>query len=158
MAEERGDVLLSWTFPEYEQHERGRGWYAAALIVAAALLVYAFTSRNFLFAVIIVMLAVVFYLRHAQEPSELEFVITERGILVGERFTPYKELHNFWIVAEDEGPKKLYFHSRGVRPRFSISLEGQELERVRDMLKAHLPENEERDEPTSDVIGRALKL
>ncbi|MDO8598816.1 MAG: hypothetical protein Q7S02_01790 [bacterium] len=158
MAEEWGDSLLSWTFPEYEQHERGRGWYVAALVVAAALLVYAFASKNFLFAVIIVMLAVVFYLRHVQEPAQLEFAITERGILVGGRFIPYEGLQNFWIVAEDESPKKLYFHSRGVRPRFSVPLEGQELERVRGVLKAHLSENDERDEPTSDVIGRALKL
>jgi len=158
MAEERGGTLLSWTFPEYERHERGRGWYAVALIIAAVLLVYAFAMRNFLFAVIIVMLTVVFYLRHTQEPPELEFSITERGILIGDRFTAYKGLQNFWIVEEEHGPRRLYFHARGARPRFSIPLEGQELQRVRDALKAHLSENDERDEPTSDVIGRALKL
>ncbi|MDO8621644.1 MAG: hypothetical protein Q7R80_00225 [bacterium] len=162
MAEENrghGATLLSWEFPEYEQHERGRGWYIAAGLIAAALLVYAFATKNFLFAVIVVMLAAVLYLRHTQAPQRLSFEIREKGILLADRFTPYDRLLHFWIVTEEGAPQTLYIHARGARPPFGVPLVDHEPAAVREAFRNRLAENdEEHEEPTSGVIGRALRL
>jgi len=162
MAEEKrgyGTSLLSWEFPEYEQHERGRGWYTIATVIAAALLIYAFATKNFLFAVIVVMLAAVVYLRHTQAPQRLQFEIREKGIFLADRFMPYEQLLHFWIVVEDDAPQTLYIHSRGIRPLFGIPLIDQEPAAVREAFRDRLAEStEEHEEPTHDVIARALRL
>lgn len=159
MPDQRGETLLSWTFPEYERYERGRAWYVGAFVVGAALLVYAFATKNFLFTVIIVMLAVVLYLRQVQQPAEISFAITERGVLLADRFTPFEGLRDYWFVTEEGAPRVVYFHPRRSRPRFGVPLGDRDPSVVRDALRGRLPENEdEHEEPTTDTIGRALKL
>jgi hypothetical protein len=161
MADERhGATLLSWEFPEHEQHVRGRTWYVVATLIAIALLVYAFATKNFLFAIMIVMLAVVMYLRDARgKPPMLSFVITEKGILLADRFMPYERLQDFWFVTEEDAPKTLYFHPRSARPRLRVPIGDRDPSEIRNALRGRLPENEdEHEEPASDAIGRALKL
>ncbi|MBI2483112.1 hypothetical protein HYV74_02945 [Candidatus Uhrbacteria bacterium] len=151
--------LLTWTFAEYEQYDRDRRWYAIAIVIAAALLIYAFTTRNFMFAVIVVMLAVVFYLRHTQEPRRMTCTITESGVVLEDRLYPFTELVDFWVVAIEGTRSVLYVHPRkNLRPRIGIPVESVEPEELRRVLRAHLPEREGEEEPTSDVFARILKL
>ncbi len=159
MPDQHGTTLLSWTFPEHEQHARGRAWYIATTVIAIALLIYAFATKNFLFAVLVVMIAVVFYLRDVQSPKELTCELMEKGVAIDGRFTSYADYHDFWIVKEDDVPPKLHLHHRGIRPRFGIPLAGVDPAKVREVLRSHLSENdEEHEESASDAIGRALKL
>ena len=159
MTDRHGAILLSWDFPEYEQHVRGRTWYIVASIVAIALLVYAFATKNFLFAVLVVMLAVVSYLRSTQQPPSLTCAIAEKGIVLSGKCTPYDRFQHFWLVTDEGAPAMLYFHPRGARPRFGIPIVDVEPDTVRTTLRSYLPENEEEhEEPTADVIGRALRL
>ncbi|MBI4434761.1 hypothetical protein HY635_03010 [Candidatus Uhrbacteria bacterium] len=159
MPDEHGKILLSWTFPEHEQHARGRSWYIATTVIAIALLIYAFATKNFLFAVLIVMIAVVFYLRDAQSPPELTCEIMEKGVAIAGRFTSYADYHDFWILEEDDVPSKLHLHHRGMRPQFGIPLAGVDPAKVREVLRQHMTESEEEhEEPAADTIGRALKL
>ena len=37
-AVDHGPAFRSWFIPEYTQHERGRGWYAVAALVALGLI------------------------------------------------------------------------------------------------------------------------
>ena len=155
---DRGATLLTWSFAEYMQHERGRSWYVAAASVAILLLVYAFVTRNFLFAVIIVMLGVVIFLQHTRTPQHLTCALTERGIACDTRFFPYEDLEEFWIADREHHPPVLYTNPRGLRPRVAIPLSDAKADQVQAILRAHVPEREEKDEPASDAIVRMLKL
>ncbi|MFH1098612.1 MAG: hypothetical protein V1723_01670 [Candidatus Uhrbacteria bacterium] len=159
MSDSRGDTIISWAFSEYTQHERGRWWYIAAAVIAALLIVYSFASRNFLFAVIIVMIAIALYLRHVRQPVELTCTITERGVQVGDDFLAYDSLRNFWILDRADSPRTLYVDVRGLRGRLVIPLGDLGVEEVRAALRERLPEDtEQHDEPAADAIGRMLKL
>ena len=106
MAEaNRGATIKEWTFASYEMHERGRSWFVAASVVAAILLIYAFFTKNFLFAVILVMVAVVLYLQKSRAPEQLSCAITEQGIVLHDRFTAYEDLKDFWVV-DEAGPRQ----------------------------------------------------
>ncbi|MBI4142798.1 hypothetical protein HY480_02915 [Candidatus Uhrbacteria bacterium] len=158
MDDQRGAVLASWTFAEYEQHERSRRWYVLAALVAALFLVYAFVVRNFLFAVIVVMVAIIVYLRQSRNPETMACAITERGVALGDRMIPYEDLRNFWVV-DDAGPSgTLYIHHRGVRPHLVIPIHDHDQLAIRAALRKFLPEDTDADEPASDAIARVLKL
>ena len=159
MAEaNRGATIKEWTFASYEMHERGRSWFVAASVVAAILLIYAFFTKNFLFAVILVMVAVVLYLQKSRAPEQLSCAITEQGIVLHDRFTAYEDLKDFWVV-DEAGPRgTLYIDVPGIRPRIVVPISDHDAAAIRDELRKHLPESAERDEPFADLMGRVLKL
>ena len=54
-----GEELFSWTVDGYERHERGPVWYAIAFLIGLSLVLYAIVTRNFLFAIVVVMAGVI---------------------------------------------------------------------------------------------------
>ena len=158
MDNERGETLLTWTFAEYEEYTRGRVWYIIAGIVAALLLGYAFATKSFLFAVIIVMATVIIYLRHTRPPQQLTCDLTSRGVRCAGKYWAYDDLHNFWIVNREGSSSMLYLHMNRFRPQLGIPVEDGFVDRVRGILRAHVAEQEQGEEPSADFIGRVLKL
>ena len=69
--DEFGDILVSWEVDEYPQHERSRMWYILASVVGIGLIVYAVLTSNFLFAVIILMIAVIMVLSMFTKPEKI---------------------------------------------------------------------------------------
>ncbi len=158
---EEPKTLLSWSFPSFEEHERSRSWYVLAVIVAILCLLYALWDRNFLFAIIVVIIGATLYQRLLRTPEEVGFCIREDGLeIIGQAFYPYKDIRNFWIIYEPPKVKDVYFmFSVGLRQPLRIPLETENPLHIRKVLSRYLPENLEREtEPTIDALGRMLKL
>ncbi len=158
--EPRGDVLTEWTFPEFTKHDRGRAWYIAYAVVLAGLLVFCIMSKNFTFALLLVLLTMVILIRLRREPLPVRFAIRDEGIEVGTSWYPWRELKEFWIIYRPPVIKKIYFTFKtAMRPDLDISLESENPIRIRQLLSERLLENASREEePTGDQITRALKL
>ena len=77
--------LLSWTFPEFIQHQRGRAWYIAFFAMIIGLVVLGFFTANYTFIAVIIMAAFVLILRFRRIPHQVEISITEKGVVVGGR-------------------------------------------------------------------------
>lgn len=155
-----GEEIFSWTVDEYERHERGPVWYAIAFIVGVALILYAMITQNFLFAVIIIMAGVIIGLSSLREPQKILFQMTTRGVLLGNEFSPYKDLKSFWIFYEPPHFKSLYIDYRNpVTPHLKVSLEDADPLEVRAALLEFLREElSQEEEPLSELLGRVLKL
>ena len=152
---------ISWRVPEYDKHEKGRGWYIFYSIVALLLILYSFLSGNFLFAVIIIIAAIVIVLRDGQEPDLVKISLTEEGIIVGRKFYDYDEFKNFSIVYKPkQETKSLYFEfNNSLRPRLSIPLKKMNPLLIRKNLLKYLPEDLDRtDRPLSEELGKLFKL
>lgn len=155
-----GRTYLRWKFPEFPRYKRGFVWYLVTVIVGAGLLLYALISGNFLFALIILMFALVIYMATVSEPSDVEISITEDGVGIGQAFYPYREIKNFWFIYEPPTVRNLYIEFKSsMRPRLTVDLEEQNPNEVRRALSRYVPEDlTEEDEPLSDIIGRVFKL
>ena len=57
-----GEIIFSWSFKEYEKHERTLRWYWIMSIVGLTMLVYAILSQNYLFAIILVLFSIIIFL------------------------------------------------------------------------------------------------
>ena len=73
---------ISWTFPEFEQHERSRKWWIWFVVVDIIVLLFAILSANFLFALIIIMITGIIVFRHYHDPETVTCTITDEGIEV----------------------------------------------------------------------------
>lgn len=153
-------ILLSWKFPEFPIYQRGTNWYIWMGLVGGALIIYAIITANFLFAIILVLGALILFVRSHGQPRAIEFTITDMGLSVGETFYPYKEIKNFWIVYEPPEVKSLYIDLRSAfRPHLLIPLEDEDPVKIRKILLKYIVEDTDRDtEPLADQISRLLKM
>ena len=152
---------ISWPVPEYDKHEKGGGWYIFYSLIAFLLILYSFLSGNFLFAVIIIIAAIVIVLRDGQEPDFVKISLTEEGVIVGRKFYDYDEFKNFSIVYKPKLEiKNLYFEfSNSLKPRLSIPLKKMNPLLIRKSLLRYLPEDLDRtDRPLSEELGKLFKL
>lgn len=151
---------FSWTFQEFEKHERSVWWYVIAGLVVALLVVYSFATNNFLFSVITVITVVVLFARQMQEPARIECAVTEDGIFVGKKKYSFSDLDSFSLLQRDDGVPVLYLHeARGMHNMVPIPMVDCSPESVRMFLRDFLEENgEHQQEPILDWLMRALKL
>ena len=156
-----GEEIMSWNVPEYEKHDRDVIWYILAGIISFFMLIYAFWTNNFLFAVIVVIALFIVILHHEGDIMSVEFKITTDGVLVGSRFVDYKEIKNFSLVYQPKNDiRKLYFDFKSIfKYRLSIPISQEDPLIIRENLLKYLPEDTEREEePISENISRFLKL
>ncbi len=157
----QGDEIISWQVPEYEKHERNKSWYVLASIIGLLFLVYAIYTKNFLFAVIIIVVALIIILHDSREPDLIKVSITDEGIVVGRKFYDYDEIKDFSIVYKPkQGVKNLYFEFKNViRQRLSIPLKDMNPLSIRENLLKYLPEDLDRtDQPLSEGLAKMFKL
>lgn len=160
-ADPRGKVLMQWTFAEIEHHQRSLSWYIISSVIAIALIVYAVLDSNYLFVLMIILLAFIYYTQYQNTPLQIPFVIFQNGIQVGDSFFLYREIQDFAIVYEPPAVKRLYLHikNRVLRNEISIPLLEHNPLKVRKLLLDFLSENLEMEkESGTDAASRVLKL
>ena len=152
---------MSWEVPEYPTHARPHWWYIIYAIVVIGFIIYALSTNNFLFAIILVVGSLVVILNDARTPRNVLISITTEGIIVGNQFYDYDEIKHFALVYKPgQNLKKLYFQFKALtKHRLSIGLHDINPLFLRENLIKYLPEDLERtDEPLSEVLSRILKL
>ncbi len=157
---DHGEVLAKWNFTEFIKHERSKSWYFGAVISILFLLIYSFLTVNFLFAVIIIIAAISFFLIYRREPGQVTFAITEDGLGADDRFFPYDEIKDFYIIYQPPEVKTLFVELKALtKPRLAISLGDQNPVEIRKILLEYIDEDLEKDdEPLSEGLSRMLKL
>lgn len=174
MAENNRPNSISWQIPEYEVKERNRNWYILAVLFLLTCLFFCFfqivgwkvvflgASSNFIFALILIMAAILFVMTDGRDPNWLEFTLGPTGITIGPRFYDYDIIKSFSVLykpSEDLKHVYLEFKNSLTKPRLSINLYDEDPVEVRNYLLRHLNEDLERvAPPLSEQLTRLLKL
>ncbi len=82
----RGKELLGWEVAEYHEHARGKLWFVVAALIGLALIFYSLQERNFLFAFIVIMVAVILITHSIRPSARYYFGAYELGAGLGGRF------------------------------------------------------------------------
>lgn len=159
-TEEHGKKLAEWKFSEYVKYERSPAWYVGLGIIEAAIIIYSILSKNFLFALIAILVGMILVLHSKREPTELHCQIFEDGIQVGSTFYEWDDIKKFRIVYEPPAVKLLYIDIKSIlMPDFSVSLNNQNPLEIRQILKTYLVEDLEKQyETLTDRVNRWLRL
>lgn len=155
-----GQEYLGWDITERPRYNRGMFWYVGMVVVGGGLLIYSLIDANFLFALIIIMFALIMYLTNMKEPRDVRFSITENGIALGSNFYPFKDIRRFWFIYDPPAIKNIYFEFKStVNPRITVFLEDVNPNEVRQVLSQYAFEDfSEDEEPFVDYLSRIMKL
>jgi hypothetical protein len=164
---------LKWQVPEYHSPERGRSWYIIALIFIGISLFFCFFTisawhlkflgynSNFLFALIMIMAAIITLFNENRPPMIVNVELGPEGIQVGSKFFDYDEIKNFSVLYKPkQSVKSMYIEFKNsVRPRLAIPLRRMDALTVRNYLVRYLDEDLERtNPPLSEQLTKLLKL
>ena len=105
-----GELLANWEFPEYTKIERNKWWYISFVILSISMLVYSYFTENPLFGLIIIIFIILYTIMERKDPSEVQILILEDGMIIGEKFIEYKEIKEFYIIYQPPTIKNLYIH------------------------------------------------
>jgi len=157
---EFGKVFTQWRVDEYPNHDRSRTWYILSSIAGIALIIYAIVTANFLFAVIILLSAVITLLSVFRQPEKIDVAITSTGVVIGPAFYEFKDIKDFSIAYKPPEYKLIYFDfDKPWLPLVSIPLEDVDPNEVRECLLPFCLENLDRtNETLTDTVRRVYKL
>ena len=156
--EDFGQVFFAWQVPEYRELERTTKWYLAMIAIAGILLLYSIWTQNFLFALIIILVVFIVFLKTYSAPRMLDFMITEDGIMLGNQFFRYSNINSFYIIYKPP-IKKIFFDLKSIAPDLSISLNDMNPIIIREKLREYLKEDLEREyQSLDDQLESLLRL
>lgn len=144
---------LSWQAHEYVHVEKTPDWFWALGLIAVAAFVAALLLNNILFAVLILLIALVLGLFAARKPNVVQFSITPRGVRIDNTLYAYQNIESFAIeeLSPDHTPK-LIIAPRGImRPTLVIPIIEVHPDDVHNLLREFLPEAEH-SEPLSHRV------
>lgn len=144
---------LSWRAHEYVHVEKTPDWYWALGLIAVAAFVAALLLNNILFAVLILLIALVLGLFAARKPNVVQFSITPRGVRIDNTLYTYQNIKSFAIeeLSPDHIPKLIIAPQGIVAPVLVIPIVDVDPDEVHDLLRMFLPEAEH-NEPLSHRV------
>ena len=164
---------IKWAVPEYRAPQRSRRWYWLASLVIIVCLFFSFFSlsgwklvflgsaSNFLFALIIVVAAIIMIINESQPPIMVPIELGPEGVRIGNRFYDYDDFRHFAVLYKPKQSLKILYleFKNSLRPRLSVPLRRQDALAVRNFLVRFLDEDLERTEPPlSEQLTKMLKL
>ncbi|MBU1149219.1 hypothetical protein KKI23_03960 [Patescibacteria group bacterium] len=155
-----GEIWAEWKFPEYINYQRTTSWYVFFIAICIGLLAFAIWDNNPLMAVMVVMVAFIIFMQNRRQANELDFQITEDGIVLDDKLYTYNQLKKFWIAYDPPEVKELSLDFvSNLKPPLAIPLGNQNPIRIRELLLKNLEEDpEKQDQSFSNGVRRMLKF
>jgi len=153
---EKKITKLEWTAPEFVKYEKGKKWFVLVAIISLAIMIIAILSKNFLWVVITILIALVVYIYASKEPRKIKFSISGKGIQINQRIYRFDDLKSFWIFYEPPEIKELSLRSKKTfMPYIKIPLNKQNPTEIRRLLLKFLPEGKHRESAIDELVRKS---
>jgi hypothetical protein len=152
--------LFVWEMPEHETRERTSWWYLIVSLIALGSVIYGVIAQNYLFALIILICAVILILAGNSDPKQVLVQMGQNGVVLNGEFIDFDKFQHFSIIYHPPLTKVLYLERKmSFKPRIKLYLEDEDPIAIRNHLKNYVIEDLElREEHLSDIVGRLLRI
>ena len=141
MVKAKHEPRISWQIEEYKHREKGPDWFWALGVIALASAAIAVIYHDVLFAVFIILAAVILGAYAAREPDIIDIAISDEGVTIRNFFYPYTKIKGFAVDEQDFGNHLLIETDRTVTPVISIALPVTiDPDALTELLKTKIPE------------------
>jgi hypothetical protein len=137
---------FEWEAPEFEKTEKQKSWFIMPAIVAIILCVFAIIIDSYLFALLIILSFVTFYIYANKSPRIVKFRIDEKGADIDGRLHEYQDLRSFWLFYNPPIEKTLSLRSKKTFfPYIRIPLDKENPAEIRKYLLKFIPEKRHKE-------------
>ena len=144
---------LSWQIEEYTHRPKGPDWFWALGVIALAGAAIAIIYHNILFAIFIIIAALILGFYAAREPDIIDIVISDDGIKIRKYFYQFEKIKGFGIDEHDLGNHLIIESDRIVTPFISIALPLTiDPEELRSLLKSKITEKPLKEHPSNRIM------
>jgi hypothetical protein len=158
LPDDIGKVYMEWAFPEYVIEPRSRHWQLIIVTLLGACLIYAIVTGNFLFGMILVLAVLIVVYQYFQSPREISVKIGEDGIIIDEKFYPYKDIRKFWIVYNPP-IKYLYLELKSGMRNLPVPLQNINPLVLRENLLKYVSEDlQKEEEEMEEIVAKLLNI
>jgi len=152
---------IQWSAPEFHYYHKTSTWYWAMGGIALVIVGISLIQQNFLFALFVVVAAVLIVVWAGRSPKTVDFKLVEEGLLLNNKLAyPFEKLEGFAIIGTPEDPElsELVLRTKSnVHHWVKVIIATQRKDEVYEFLNDYLPELEY-EESFIDHIGRILRF
>lgn len=135
---------LVWKAPEHEVRDRSALWYFGLGAVSVVLVLLSLWQENFLFAIFVILAALVITALTKEPPPSRTFKLDENGLDIdGLKSLPFGRMRGFSVEASSENPDLmiLVIHSQEIiHHTLHILIPREKLSEARALLSSRLKE------------------
>jgi hypothetical protein len=151
-------ILLSWQAPEFRHYPKNAAWYITLCIITALLIIFQVLQKDIFGAICLFIFGIFIVIFSRQRPRLVNIQLTTTGLVIDESFIPYKTVKHFWLVNNDNHQTLNVETTAYLNRTLIIQLEGQDPEKVRDIMAQNAPEHSATEETLAQRVMHRLKF
>lgn len=164
--DDSSEELIKWTASEAVAQERGKGWYISVILIAVSavvivVLLWIFKIISLMTTIttgILVVIITVSVFVIAKSPiREVEYILTNSGIIIDGKLYPFKDFRSFGVRQLDAMWQLILLPIKRFGVSTTIFIHEDQGEEIVDILGAVLPMEEVKID-TIDKIVHKLKM
>lgn len=129
---------MKWTTLEYEPSHRGADWYWALGLMALLGAGVAIYFNNVLFAILIVLSAIILISFAVRTPKEIDVEISKKGVRIQTVLYPFSSLEGFWVDEDIHPPRLILKSKKFFSPLIVLMIEDVEVVKLEMLLENHI--------------------
>lgn len=149
---------VAWTGSEYVNNQKNGMWYLALVgaIILIGGLVY-LLSRDIVSVIFIVIVGVLFAFMASRKPRQLQFVVDDHGIQVGQRYYPFSDYLSFSLQRDGAINYISMLPLHRFKNELSIYCPPDQEQKIFEAISSQLPNNQ-RKETYVDKLARMIRF
>jgi hypothetical protein len=149
--ESSATASLSWTGPEYVEHERAPSWYFLLILAILTITTALYFLTKDIFAVVATVIAgIILGVYAGRKPHQVTYELTDKGLKIGQKLYPYNAFRSFSIFQEGTFSSINFLPVKRLMPPIAAYFDPQNEQKVEDAVGNHLP----LDQHKLDAIDR----
>jgi hypothetical protein len=149
---------ITWTASEYVAHHKTSTWYVTLVVIAVVTAGVAFlATRDFITAVSIILIALVFGLSASRKPRVLEYRLDNRGLKIAQKSYPYSIFRSFAVIDEGAFSSIVFVPLKRFMPMMTIYYAPEDENQIVQIIADHLP-MEQRKHDAIDALLHKIRF
>ncbi|MDO8492363.1 MAG: hypothetical protein Q7S34_01845 [bacterium] len=148
---------IRWTDLEYPHRPKSVDWFWGLGLLAIAVAGLSIFLGNLLFGLLFIAGSASIGIFAVREPKEIEYIINDKGVLIGDSFHSYDELGSFYVDRQEQVTKLILTSKKLFSSYLVIDITEHNPDAIHDALIQKLPEVEHR-EPLLHAVAERLGI
>lgn len=133
--------LLVWTAPARPFKRRDKQFYITTISIASLVCLILFLAEGAMPVILIISLIFLYYVLSTVEPESIEYKITNKGIKLANKLTPWEQMGRFWF-AKRHSSELLILEIFVLPGRMELVIDISKKDQIKKILGKYLTEEE----------------